>query len=106
MSFFLAFHRGLIDPHPTNITAGFITIDLDRNLLSNVTSNMDVIYHALTFWEPVLFSEELGTDAGWGTLYYAMKNVSNDSSLPSHCIQLLIVHHPGEQHHVLGSGMV
>ena len=72
------------NPIPTNITAGLITIDVDRYVLPNVTSNVDITYLAITFWEPILFSEELGTDAGWGTLYYVMETVSDNSSL--HCV--------------------
>jgi len=39
------------------------------------TTDRGVIYHAIKFSEPVTFTEVLD-QAGWGTLYYAMKNVS------------------------------
>jgi hypothetical protein len=43
-----------------------------------VTSNSNVIYHAVTLWEQVMFSEN-SSQAGWGTLYFAMKAVSDFS---------------------------
>jgi hypothetical protein len=45
----------------------------------NVTSNTNVIYHTVTLQNPdfKLFSE-VGAQAEWGTLYYAMKTVSDD----------------------------
>jgi hypothetical protein len=48
-------------------------------LNNNVTSNMDAIYHTITFSEPVSFDSQ----TGWGTLYYAIKNVSDYSSSTS-----------------------
>jgi hypothetical protein len=47
--------------------------DINTLLTNNVTSNMDAIYHNITFFEPVSFDSQ----TGWGTLYYAMKNVSD-----------------------------
>jgi hypothetical protein len=45
-----------------------------------MTVNMNVTYHTITFRNPVLFSEA-ADHAGWGTVYYAMKTVSNHNSL-------------------------
>jgi len=41
---------------------------------NDVTQNMDAIYHTITLSEPVPFDDQ----TGWGTLYYAIKNVSDD----------------------------
>lgn len=41
---------------------------------------MDVIYHTITFGNPVLFSE-VANQAGWGTVYYATKTVSDRNPL-------------------------
>jgi hypothetical protein len=41
---------------------------------------MDVIYHTITFGQPVLFSE-VASQPGWGTVYYATKAVSDHTSL-------------------------
>ena len=46
----------------------------------NVTSNTEVIYHTITFEWPELFSE-VNNQAGWGTVYYATKNVSDHNPL-------------------------
>ena len=43
---------------------------------NSVTSNMDAIYHTIAPPEPVSYD----TRTGWGTLYYAMKNVSDNTS--------------------------
>lgn len=59
------------------------------------TSNSDLIYHDIRIWEPDLGSE-VGIETGWGTLYYAMKAVSDDNSP----ISLLTVDGIGEQYHV------
>ena len=44
----------------------------------NVTSNTEVTYHTVTLQDPVLFNE-VGAQAEWGTLYFAMESVSDDS---------------------------
>jgi hypothetical protein len=62
----------------------------------SVTSNTDVIYHTISFWDPVVFSENAYL-LGWGTLYFAMKNVSDDSLY----ISFLIVTGLGGQRHLL-----
>ena len=72
----------------TNIAAGLITLDGSRYVVPRVTPNTDIIYYSIAIWEPILFSEEFGTDAGWGTLYYAMKTVSNNNFL------LCVTHSP------------
>jgi hypothetical protein len=54
----------------------------------NVTSNINVTYFTITFENPVLFSE-VANQAGWGTIYYATKTVSNHNPQ----IPLLIVTH-------------
>jgi hypothetical protein len=41
-------------------------------LYNNVTSNMDAIYHTIISSGHALFDQ-----TGWGTFYYAMKNVSD-----------------------------
>jgi hypothetical protein len=46
------------------------------SVFHNVTSTMDVTYYTITFDNPVLFSE-VANQAGWGTIYYATKTVSN-----------------------------
>ena len=71
-------------PIPTNVAAGSVTLDGSRSMVPKVTTNTDIIYYSITYWEPISFSEEFGTDAGWGTLYYAMKTVSNNNFL--HCV--------------------
>jgi hypothetical protein len=60
------------------ISAGWISQSGDTSSLlnNNVTSNMDAIYHTIAFSEPVSFDSR----TGWGTLYYATKNVSDYSS--------------------------
>jgi hypothetical protein len=45
------------------------------SVYSTATTDRGVIYHSIKFSEPVTFTEVLD-QAGWGTLYYAMKNVS------------------------------
>lgn len=45
------------------------------SVYSAATTDRGVIYHAIKFSEPAIFNEALD-QAGWGTLYYAMKNVS------------------------------
>ena len=54
----------------------------------NVTSNINVTYFTITFGNPVLFSE-VANQARWGTVYYAIKTVSNHNPR----IPLLIVAH-------------
>ena len=78
--------HGSGNPIPTDIAAGTITV-LDsgsRSVVPKVTSNTDIIYCSITFGESIFFSEESGIDAGWGTIYYAMKAVSNNNFL--HCV--------------------
>jgi hypothetical protein len=41
-----------------------------------MTSNTDVIYHAVSLRNPTVFGE-VDVQAEWGTLYYAMKSVSD-----------------------------
>ncbi len=78
-----------------NIAAAWITTDNTQLMRPNMTSNTDVTYYAVTFWEPVLFSE-FATEAGWGTLYYAMKTVRLDVLARA----LLTIDGPGEQCHI------
>ena len=59
------------------IAAEWMSGDRSQYIQWNVTSNTDVIYHTVTLQDPTLFSE-VGTQAEWGTLYYAMKTVSDD----------------------------
>ncbi|KAI0282070.1 hypothetical protein BC826DRAFT_922062 [Russula brevipes] len=55
-------------------TAGW---DTGQNNLWNVTSNSDVMYYSLNLADQVTFTElDSGPEPGWGTLYYAMKGVS------------------------------
>lgn len=51
--------------------------DRSQYIQWNVTSNTDVVYHTVRLQNPDLFSE-VGAQAEWGTLYYAMKAVSDD----------------------------
>ena len=60
----------------------------NTSVLCNLTSNINVTYITITFGNPVLFSE-VANQAGWGTIYYATKTVSNHNSR----IPLLIVAH-------------
>jgi hypothetical protein len=42
-----------------------------------VTSNDDVVYYSINLANQVMFTElGSGAEPGWGTLYYAMKSVS------------------------------
>jgi len=59
-----------------NITAEWMSGDRTQDIQWNVTSNTNVIYHTVTLGNPVLFSE-VGVQAEWGTLYYAMTSVSD-----------------------------
>ena len=58
------------------IAAEWMSGDRSQYIQWNVTSNTDVIYHTVTLQDPTLFSE-VGAQAEWGTLYYAMKTVSD-----------------------------
>ena len=60
------------------ISAAWISTleDMSPLLFTNVTSNMDAIYHAITSSEAITFDSQ----TGWGTLYHAMKNVSDYNS--------------------------
>jgi hypothetical protein len=51
--------------------------DRSQYIQWNVTSNTNTIYHTVTLQDPVLFSG-VGAQAEWGTLYFAMKTVSDD----------------------------
>ncbi len=60
-----------------DITAEWMSGNRTQDIRWNVTSNTDVIYHTVTLGNPVVFSE-VGVQAEWGTLYYAMKSVSDN----------------------------
>jgi hypothetical protein len=66
--------------HSLTVVTEWISGDNDQFMYWNVTSNTDVFYHTITFSDPVLFSEIID-QAGWGTLYYATKMVSDNDSL-------------------------
>ena len=51
------------------------------SLTHNATSNIDVTYFTITFEKPALFSE-IDNQAGWGTIYFATKTVSNRNPFP------------------------
>ena len=57
------------------IVAGWISDRDNASVSYDVISDMDVIYHTITFKRPVLFSE-VANQAGWGKVYYATRNVS------------------------------
>jgi hypothetical protein len=59
-----------------NITAEWMSGNRTQGIQWNVTSNTNVIYHTVTLENPVVFSE-VGVQAEWGTLYYAMTSVSD-----------------------------
>jgi len=61
----------------SDVTGEWMSGDRSQYIQWNVTSNTDVIYHTVTLQDPTLFSE-VGAQAEWGTLYYAMKTVSDD----------------------------
>ena len=63
-------------------------MSVNSSVFYNVTSNINVTYFTITFGNPVLFSE-VANQAGWGTIYYATKTVSNHTPR----IPLLIVAH-------------
>jgi hypothetical protein len=59
-----------------DITAEWMSGNRTQDIQWNVTSNTNVIYHTVTLENPVMFSE-VGVQAEWGTLYYAMTSVSD-----------------------------
>ena len=61
--------------------------DRSQYIQWNVTSNTDAIYHTVTLQNSDLFSE-VGAQAEWGTLYYAMKTVSDDG------LSIFVTHSP------------
>jgi hypothetical protein len=60
-----------------NITAEWASGDRTQYIQWNVTSNTNVIYHSVALWNPTEFGE-VGVQAAWGTMYYAMKSVSKN----------------------------
>ena len=61
--------------------------DRTQEIEWNTTSNNDATYHTIELQSPAVFNE-INTQADWGTLYYAMKSVSGNSTI---YISLLIV---------------
>jgi hypothetical protein len=64
--------------YPLTIVAGSNGNEI---VYRNVTSNTDVIYHSIAFWDQAMFSKADDYPV-WGTPYYAMKNVSIRKTLP------------------------
>ena len=73
------------------IMAEWLSGDRTQEIEWNTTSNNDVTYHTIELQSPAVFNE-IDTQADWGTLYYAMKSVSGNSTI---CIPLLIVNDLG-----------
>jgi len=59
-----------------DITAEWTSGNRTQHIQSYMTSNTDVIYHAVSLRNPTVFGE-VDVQAEWGTLYYAMKSVSD-----------------------------
>jgi hypothetical protein len=60
---------------PRSFVTEWMSGDRSQSILWGSTSNTDIVYHTVTLQTSTTFKEIID-QAEWGTLYYAMKNVS------------------------------
>ena len=68
------------------IITEWLSGDSSQDIQWSTTSNTNLIYHMVELQNQAVFSE-INSQAEWGTLYYAMRNVSGNGTV---CILLLI----------------
>ena len=63
-----------------NIVAEWLSGDRSQPISWSTTNNSELIYHSVGLENPAEFTEN-NNQAEWGTLYYAMKSVSDNGDL-------------------------
>jgi hypothetical protein len=83
----------IVGPPPLylNMAAEWLSGDNSQMIAWSTTNNSDLIYHLAGLENPAEFTES-NYRAEWGTLYYAMKSVSDNSVI---CISFFQVNSLG-----------
>jgi len=83
-------------PFHLNGVTEWLSADRSQEIVWNVTTNNDVVYHSVKLQNPEVFNE-ISSQAEWGTLHIAMMSVSGDD-WPH--ISLLIVRNLEREPHI------